>query len=55
MDRQLGTPLPSFTTFTSIWSLLSNQWFCHSSPMQSTLNRGTTKRSWISFHGYTII
>jgi hypothetical protein len=55
MDRQLGTPLPSFTMFTSIWSSLSNQWFCHSSPMQSILNRGTTKWSWISFYGYIII
>jgi hypothetical protein len=41
----------------STWTLirLSNLWFCYSSLIQSILNRRTTKRSWISFHGYTTI
>jgi hypothetical protein len=41
----------------STWTLicLSNPWFCHSFPMRSILSHGTTKRSWISFYGYTII
>ena len=41
----------------STWTLIrpSNPWFCHSFPMRSILSYGTTKRSWISFYGYTII
>ena len=53
--RPLETLSPSFTTFTSIWSPLSNQQFCHSFPIQSMLSYRTTKRSQISFYGYTII